>query len=524
MTDSRWARVQALFDEALAQPPDDRDRFLAARCEGDAPLLEEVSSLLAADAADASLLDQGPMAPPAAAYVPAADKDLAVGDVLDDYEIEAKLGEGSFGAVFKARHQVIRKVAALKVLHREHAASPEWTQRFLNEARSVNEIAHPNIIDIFGFSKTPDGRLYFVMEYLEAPSLAEVLTSSGRMPLDEALPIMRGLAAALDAAHARGVVHRDLKPANVIVQKNEAGTWEPKLLDFGIAKIVAPDSEGSSKTETGQALGTPAFMAPEQIRGEAVDGNADVYAFGVLCYRMLTGVLPFRAATAFDLMVAHTRAHPQSPSQRVAELGPDVDAAILSMLAKDPAQRPSNLEEVVAQLAQPDAAAVAPPTRRRAWIAGMVVAAAGVGGVTWALAGGRGPRPPTAGSSSEPVEAVAIGEQTSAPRSERPAEAVADLPPSDDSVSFVDVSIRGTPTGTEVSDDSGNLLGIAPGVIPLPSGDDAVVLWFRRAGYVGLKREVVPSEDRVLDVRLRSRKRKPPKPGLNPDLESPFSP
>lgn len=351
-------RVEALFDAALAEPPDQREAYVRAACEGDEVLCREVVSLLQADASAGSFLDTE-AAPSIARLAPPDSSPLVEGDVVGDYEIEACIGAGGFGAVYRARHRVIGKLAALKLLHPERAASRTLQQRFVTEARAVNEIGHPNIIDIFGFGETPDGRMYYAMEYLDVPTLEHVLEEEGAMSVPRALPILRGLAAALDAAHARGIVHRDLKPANVLLQRDADGAWRPKLLDFGIAKLIDPEAKVPAATESGQLLGTPAYMAPEQIRNETIDARTDAYALGVLSFRMLTGQLPFVADSAFDVMVMHTQQAPRRPSELRPELDASADAFVLALLRKSPDERPRDLAAAVRSLASAPAASTA---------------------------------------------------------------------------------------------------------------------------------------------------------------------
>ncbi|NUO52404.1 MAG: serine/threonine protein kinase, partial [Polyangiaceae bacterium] len=192
-----------------------------------------------------------------------ADQDLAKGEMCGEYRLEAKLGEGGFGAVYRGVHPLIGKIAAVKVLHRAYSSNPQIVSRFIAEARAVNQIRHKNIIDIFAFGRVEDGRHFFVMELLEGESFEDFLRRRGRLSIEEAAPFLRAIAKALGAAHAAGIAHRDLKPDNVFLAKDAEGQIVPKLLDFGIAKLMG-EEQTVHKTKTGAPIGTPAFMSPEQ--------------------------------------------------------------------------------------------------------------------------------------------------------------------------------------------------------------------------------------------------------------------
>jgi eukaryotic-like serine/threonine-protein kinase len=242
---------------------------------------------------------------PSASVSIAKESQLEAGHRVGEYEIEAKIGEGGFGSVFRAVHPVIGKVVAIKVLHRRYSAQPEMVRRFVAEARAVNQIRHRNIIDIFAFGQLEDGRHYYVMEYLEGSTLEEHITQGGPMGLADCIPILRRLARALDAAHAKGIAHRDLKPDNVFMAVDEEGGSQPKLLDFGIAKLLSEEAPEKFKTRTGAPIGTPQYMSPEQCRGRGVDHRTDIYGFGIMAYRMLTGVLPFDGEDYMEILLAH---------------------------------------------------------------------------------------------------------------------------------------------------------------------------------------------------------------------------
>ncbi len=278
-----------------------------------------------------------------------ADDDLSIGQACGEYTLEAKLGEGGFGAVYRGVHGVIGKIAAVKVLHRAYSSNPQIVSRFIAEARAVNQIRHKNIIDIFAFGRVDDGRHFFVMELLEGESLEDLLKRRGHLEVEEALPILRAIARALGAAHAAGIAHRDLKPDNVFLARDADGNVVPKLLDFGIAKLLGEEAAGH-KTKTGAPIGTPHYMSPEQCRGIAVDEKADIYSFGVLAFRTLTGKLPFDANTALDVMFKQIHAEPPEASELRPALGRELDAPLASMLAKDPGARPATIEAALGAL------------------------------------------------------------------------------------------------------------------------------------------------------------------------------
>ncbi|MGC4067733.1 MAG: serine/threonine-protein kinase [Polyangiaceae bacterium] len=269
--------------------------------------------------------------------------DLVPGDVVGEYVVIRRLGEGGFGTVYEAMHPVIGKRAAVKVLHATYSADESMTSRFVAEARAVNQIRHKNIVDIFSFGDLSDGRHYYVMELLEGVPLDAYLEKRGRLPVEEALPILHAIAKALSAAHEAGIAHRDLKPENVILELDSDGFVHPKLLDFGMAKLLKSGAMQIHKTRSGAPIGSPRYMSPEQCRGVEVDSRTDVYAFGCMAYRMLAGVTPFDASTALELMMAHVSSPPSPPSSHTPELSPLFDEPILRMLEKQPDSRPQTL-------------------------------------------------------------------------------------------------------------------------------------------------------------------------------------
>ncbi len=272
----------------------------------------------------------------------AQDVPLRPGDVVGEYQIEGKLGEGGFGTVYKAVHPLIGKRCAIKTLHRQFSSNPQMVSRFIAEARAVNQIRHRNIIDIFSFGALPDGRQYYLMELLDGMPFDRYLAGEGPLSAERALPILRPIARALDAAHAAGIAHRDLKPENIFLTFDDEGTPVPKLLDFGIAKLLT-DGGATHKTRTGAPMGTPHYMSPEQCRGANVDHRTDVYAYGVLSHVVLTGRVPFDGTSVMDVLMMHMNDAPPRMSDQVPGLPPGLDAAVQHMLAKNADARPQSV-------------------------------------------------------------------------------------------------------------------------------------------------------------------------------------
>jgi eukaryotic-like serine/threonine-protein kinase len=458
-----------------------------------------------------------------------SESELPAGYCVGEYVIERKIGEGGFGAVFRATHPTIGKLAAIKVLSRKFSGDPEVVSRFTAEARAVNQIRHRNIIDIFSFGKLEDGRSYYVMELLDGQPLDALLEQTGGLPMADALPILRGIARALDAAHEKGIAHRDLKPENVFLSKDAEGRVHPKLLDFGIAKLIG-DESSMHRTRTGAPIGTPYYMSPEQCRAQPVDHRTDVYSFGIVAYQLLTGKLPFEGVNHLELLMKQTTEEPIPPSQRAAEnpalppLDPSIDSAIAWMMRKEPNDRPPNLLSAVRALeeaagieyvtdvtrktpfpvtpmppARDSAAAFAktmapdgaPPSsmRRYGWIAGLVLVLGGAAAVMMALGGGE----------KQPVEPVA--NEPALPQV-APAPAAAPAPaPTPAPSRLVTITIKGTPERTEVFGPEGPL-GFAPGTIKLVRGAEDVQLVLRAAGHKDQVAMVRADADKELEVTL----------------------
>jgi hypothetical protein len=268
----------------------------------------------------------------------AVDPDqLKPGTIAGSYVLKRELAGGGGGTVYEAQHRLLGRKAAVKILRRELAASPQMVARFLREALAVNMIKHPNIVDIYEFGELPDGRPFYVMELLDGVDLRTMLNERGRFTPLEAYEILEPVCSALQAAHDQGIVHRDLKASNILITQRD-GKQSVKLLDFGIAKLMHPDAADAGLTVVGTRLGTSYTMAPEQIRGDKVDPRTDIYALGVVLYHLLTGQYPFRAETMTDIERQHLEAPPPRPSQ-AASIPLVIDTITLRCMEKSADRR-----------------------------------------------------------------------------------------------------------------------------------------------------------------------------------------
>lgn len=278
--------------------------------------------------------------------------DRLPGRRLGAHKLEKLVGTGVFGTVFYAQHEDLHQARAVKVLSPQLALDPSYVQRFQREARLAAQLRHPNIVQIYDVAE--DNGFYFIaMEWIEGVSLAELLQSVGAFPVLRACGLLGQLAAALDYAHADGVVHRDLKPANVIVGTDEHLT----LVDFGLARALDGSPQGWSI-----GMGTPEYMAPETtLRAAHEERSSDLYALGVVAFELLTGVTPFHSMALPQLMRALVEEAPPSPHALQPTLPPGIDAILLRQLAKQPSQRYPTAASFVAALAAVDGAALASP-------------------------------------------------------------------------------------------------------------------------------------------------------------------
>ncbi len=298
-----------------------------------------------------------------------------IGTQVGNYFLLDILGRGGMGTVYSGEHVYIGKKVAVKVLHHRFAKYEEAIQRFLREARAASSINHPNIVDVTDFGPMPDSGVFFVMEYLQGKSLEDMIEQLGPIPLHRALNVANQISLALAAAHDKGVIHRDLKPENIMLIErpgrrelvrtieNKADDDTPtaryvvekeqkydfvKLLDFGIAKVLASQGEHQpGQTMQGAVFGTPEYMSPEAARGDEVDHRADIYSVGVILFDMLVGRPPFEAQAAAEVLAMQI--NQPTPSPRKAnphvEITENAEALILRAMSKDPKKRHQSMDE-----------------------------------------------------------------------------------------------------------------------------------------------------------------------------------
>lgn len=341
MTPEQHARSKEAFLLACELPRGERTQKLSGLCGNDAEVIAEVSSLLQAF----DVLPPDTPGPTSKGQVPrrkAVEPLFPPGTVLSDrYRVVAKLGHGGMGEIYRADDLVLGEPVALKFLHQSVAASKEM---LLNELKLARQVSHPNVCRLFDVGEV-DGRLFLSMEYVDGEDLAALLQRIGRLPADRATMLARQLFSGLAAAHAKGVLHCDLKPANIMID----GRGNARITDFGIARLEAPIEESGIL-----AAGTPAYMAPEQLVGQAATAKSDVYSLGLVLFEMTTGVHPFADRSRQRMIEAHLKRHAPPPSTLAPDIDPALERIIQQSLEKEPRDRPGSALAVAAALSTGD--------------------------------------------------------------------------------------------------------------------------------------------------------------------------
>ena len=363
----QWERVNALFHAVLARQPDERAAFLATQCGTNGEFRAEVESLLAAHVTGTDTVSTR----------------VRVGARIGDYEVTSFLAAGAMGEVYRARDTKLGRDVALKVLPPAFVADPDRRARFEREARVLASLNHPNIATIYGFVESAPaepGRPIsaLALELVEGETLADRI-ARGRIPVEDALRIAKQIAEALEAAHEQGIIHRDLKPANIKLTRDGV----VKVLDFGLAKLSLPDAASATMSSTttgaggmtaaGMLLGTPAYMSPEQARGETIDRRTDMWAFGCVLYEMLTSRAPFAGGAVTEVLARVLEREPAwsaVPAWTPASLGDllrrclvkerknRLDSATAARLDIDRALEPSARDSVQARVVFPHRAVI----------------------------------------------------------------------------------------------------------------------------------------------------------------------
>ena len=415
------------------------------------------------------------------------------------YRVEALIGVGGMGRVYRATHALLGKSFAVKVLTEGRSDKPDTSERFLREARAASQIDNEHIVKVVNVDRDGAHHLFIVMELLQGENLADRI-ERGPLPLEQTLDIAAQAGDALQAAHDAGIVHRDLKPENLFLVDRDGRDFV-KVLDFGISKIKNPEHADPKLTATDQIVGTPLYISPELARGMgAVDHRTDIYALGVIVYEMLTGSPPFTGQNHFQLLYKHGNEAPDPPSQRSrkARIPAHVESAVLRALEKNPEDRFDHMRDFVAALQGPTV-----PKRARTLGVPLLVAAivAGAAFVLW-------PKPQTA---DVEVQRERAPEPTSQPppvtqKSDPPAEPAQEEPAPE----LVRIDLRSRPEGAFVAL-NGDKRGRTPLSLELEQGAEATVRFSLR-GYRAELRRFVAERDDSIEVRLKKKSRPRPPP------------
>ncbi len=501
------------------------------------PLTE--GSLLQVGAVLLSVARRSLTAPPGGPATEDDEPPLTPGTVLAErYRIHDLVGRGGMGAVYRAEHLALGKTVAVKVLRTSHGAREDIVRRFQREAVAASHIRHPGIVEVTDFGRTPDGRFYLAMELVEGETLARRLARLGPLPPGEAMSLVRELARALSAAHARGIYHRDIKPENVILGRD--GT--AKLADFGIARL-AEGPRDARETAAGLIFGTPHYMSPEQAAGQRQDGRSDIYALGVLLFELLTGAPPYLGASATHVLAAHLLSPvPRLPAQGPhGPIPPALADLVARMMAKNATERPDTMAEVEAALDAVLAGHELPPPRAhtagRRWkrlAVSALAAGACLAVVAFVLRSVATHSPlsppalpePAAVTGAPPTGAILPvtppAQSLAATPSPEPGETAAPALPGAPQARAgrpapVAVQLRSTPPGARVTL-HGRLLGHTPLSVHLPP-DRTVLLVFEAQGRLSIAERVRARDRLVVTAHLPPA---PVAPGLDDLKASPY--
>jgi serine/threonine-protein kinase len=418
---------------------------MSAKAPGDPPNADGPVSVVSQGLAFAET-DAGKRALSRAAAKAKAAEDLA-GEVLAErYRLIKQIGRGGMGAVYLAEHTLIGKEVAVKVLGYEHSQRPQDIERFLLEARAASKIRHEHIVDITDFGYTDDGLAFLVMEYLEGEDLAVTCKREGRFDWRRTLAIAEQLCGALGAAHRGGIIHRDMKLENCFRIQRAGNEDFIKVLDFGIAKILDDAQHNTEEAMTQSALvGTPEYVAPELVRGLKADPRADIYAVGVVMYKLITGEVPLRGESYMATLTKHLLEKPLPPRRRVpsVEIPEAVDELVMRALEKEPEKRFQTVDEMAAAIAAIRAGAAGPTRRGR--VLGLIALflVVGAGLIGWSVLGGDGTDAAADSDAEALAAATAPAEEPDAP----PVEASGEDPEASDSA--VEVEAAATTTGDD---------------------------------------------------------------------------